>query len=69
MPLYIRDDTVGDLAREVQAASGARTVTDAVRIALLHERDRLRDELAPSRRLVKALDLADAIGRRRPTSA
>lgn len=69
MPLYIRDDTVNELAREVQAASGARTVTDAVRTALERERDRLRDQLAPSRRLGKALELADAIGRRGPTSA
>ncbi len=66
MPLYIRDDTVAALAREVQAASGARTVTDAVRAALERERDRLRDDLAPSARLGKALELADAIGRRGP---
>jgi antitoxin VapB len=69
MPLYIRDDSVGELAREVQAATGARTVTEAVRVALERERVRLRDEVAPSRRLGKALALADAIGRRGPTSA
>ena len=61
MPLYIRDDEVAVLAREVQAASGARSVTDAVRSALLRERDRLRDSLPPSVRLRKALAAADAI--------
>lgn len=63
MPLYIRDDEVADLARAVQATSGARTVTDAVRSALERERDRLRDDLPPSVRLRKAIALADAIGR------
>lgn len=62
MPLYIRDDEVAILARDVQAASGARTVTEAVRAALEHERDRLRDTQPPSVRLTRALALADAIG-------
>ncbi len=61
MPLYIRDDEVAALARDVQAASGARTVTEAVRAALERERDRLRDSLPPSARLGKALALADAM--------
>ena len=61
MPLYIRDDAVAELARAVQAASGARTVTDAVRAALERERDRLREGLPPSARLGKALALADAM--------
>ena len=66
MPLYIRDDAVGDLARAVQAASGARTVTEAVRAALERDLARLRDSLPPSRRLGKALALADAIGAAEP---
>ena len=66
MPLYIRDDEVADLARAVQAASGARTVTDAVRAALERERDRLKQSLPPSARLGKALALADAMVRRTP---
>ncbi len=61
MPLYIRDDEVAGLARAVQAASGARTVTDAVRVALERERDRLKQSLPPSARLDKALALADAM--------
>ena len=61
MPLYIRDDEVARLARAVQAASGARTVTDAVRAALERERDRLKESLPPSARLGKALALADAM--------
>ena len=61
MPLYIRDDEVAGLARAVQAASGALTVTDAVRVALERERDRLKQSLPPSARLDKALALADAM--------
>ena len=66
MPLYIRDDDVARLAREVQAASGARTVTEAVRAALGRERDRLKESLPPSGRLGKALALADAIAAAEP---
>ena len=61
LPLYIRDDEVAALARQVQVASGCKTVTDAVRLALHHEIERLRDSLPPSRRLGKALAIADAI--------
>lgn len=68
MPLYIRDDDVARLAREVQAASGARTVTEAVRAALERERDRLKESLPPSARLGKALALADAIGAPEPAA-
>lgn len=62
MPLYIRDDEVAALARQVQVASRCKTVTDAVRLALHHELGRLRDSLPPSSRLGKALSIADAIG-------
>jgi antitoxin VapB len=34
MPLYIRDEAVAELAREVKQATGAKTVTEAVRDAL-----------------------------------
>ena len=66
MPLYIRDDAVATLARQVQSASGCKTVTDAVRLALLHERDLLRQSLPLRLRLDKALTIADAI---RPADA
>ena len=61
MPLYIRDDDVARLARDVQAAGGAPTVTEAVRRALEGERDRLRDSVPVAERLRKALALADAM--------
>ena len=61
MPLYVRDDDVAALARKVQAASGSKTVTDAVRLALLHELDRLRESLPLGQRLARALAIADAI--------
>ena len=62
MPLYIRDDEVARLARAVQAAGGAPTMTEAVRRALETERDRLRDRMPAAEKLRKALALADAIG-------
>ena len=61
MPLYIRDDEVAGLARQVQVAAGCKTVTEAVRLALHHELDRLRDSLPLSLRLGKALAIADDI--------
>jgi antitoxin VapB len=61
VPLYIRDDEVGALARKVQAAAGARTVTDAVRLALENELRRRQDILPLADRLGKALALADAM--------
>ena len=62
MALYIRDDEVARLAREVQAAGGAPTVTEAVRRALEGERDRIRARMPAAERLRKALSLADALG-------
>ncbi len=61
MPLYVRDDDVAALARRVQAASGCKTVTEAVRLALHHELERLRDNMPLGPRLDKALAIADAI--------
>lgn len=40
MPLYIRDDDVAELARQLQQVIRARTVTEAVRLALQHELER-----------------------------
>ena len=40
MPLYIRNDEVAELARQVQQATNARTLTEAVRLALQHELER-----------------------------
>lgn len=47
MPLYIRDDLVDTLAARLQAVTGARTKTDAVRAALEHDLAR-HAEPAPS---------------------
>jgi len=62
VPLYIRDDEVAALARDLQRASGARSVTEAVRTALERDLARLRDSVPPSARLDKALAIADRIG-------
>lgn len=62
MPLYIRDDEVAQLARQLQHASKARTVTEAVRAALRHEIERTREDLPLSGRIEKALAIADAMG-------
>ena len=54
MGLYIRDKTVDQLARQVQSAIDAPTKTDAVRIALQHELERVRAKL-PLRERVRQL--------------
>ena len=62
MPLYIRDSEVDALATKVQAAAKTRTKTEAVRLALEHELQRL-GETPPLRvRLAKAIEMARAMG-------
>jgi antitoxin VapB len=62
MPLYIRDDEVDALAVKVQAVTGARTKTDAVRIALQHEIERNRRRTPLRERLAAAKAIAQQIG-------
>lgn len=62
MPLYIRDDEVDALAVKVQAMTGARTKTDAVRLALLHEIERNRTRTPLRERLAAAKAAAQQIG-------
>lgn len=45
MPLYIRDDTVDDLAERVRKATGAKNKTEAVRAALKAQLDAARNEV------------------------
>lgn len=60
MALYIRDSAVNDLAEQVRAKLGAKTKTDAVRLALLGELERrektvsVRDTFADLRRQADA---------------
>jgi antitoxin VapB len=56
VPLYIRDDDVAELARRLQQVTRARTITDAVRLALQHELE--REQGKPS-----LVDLGLAFGR------
>lgn len=67
MSLYVRDDDVRQLAERLKEASGAKTVTEAVRMALRHELERVGDSLPMDARLDKALSLADAMGPTDPT--
>ena len=62
MPLYIRDTEVTALARRAQKATGARTITDAVRNALQGEIARASAELKPSQRIARAVEMARAMG-------
>ncbi|MHC2283768.1 antitoxin VapB [Bradyrhizobium diazoefficiens] len=55
MPLFIRDDQVNDLASRLQALTGSRTKTDAVRLALEHEIKRQTENMLPSQRIDNAL--------------
>lgn len=62
MPLYIKDDEVAELAREVKKATGAKTVTEAVKTSLERSLANARTAPAPLDRFAKALALADAMG-------
>jgi antitoxin VapB len=62
MPLYIRDDEVDALAREVQTATGARSKSEAVKQALRHELDRAKRGRPLSERLAAAQALVASIG-------
>jgi len=65
MPLYIRDDKVDDLATRFMKLSGAKTKTEAVRIALTAQlaveqaRMPLLDRLAPLLHRADELGAAD----------
>jgi antitoxin VapB len=66
MPLYIRDPDVDALAVELQRVTGARTKTEAVRVALerrlaeVRSGAPLRDRIAALRARVRALGEPDA---------
>ncbi len=62
MPLYIRDDAVDALAAKVQAATGVRTKTDAVRLALEHELTRIAAAKSFDERNAHVMAMADALG-------
>lgn len=62
MSLYIRDDAVDALAARVQEATGARTKTEAVRLALEHELERVNAQKSFAERNAEAFALADRLG-------
>jgi antitoxin VapB len=62
MPLYIRDESVAELAREVKQATGAKTVTEAVRAALEHQLRSVPDNRTFEQKIAKAMAMADAMG-------
>jgi antitoxin VapB len=62
MPLFIRDDAVDALAREVQLATKAKSKTEAVRIALEHELERTRRARPLRERIAAAMAIADSLG-------
>ncbi|WEZ83885.1 type II toxin-antitoxin system VapB family antitoxin [Rhizobium sp. 32-5/1] len=66
MPLYVRDDSVNDLAAEAQRVLKTRTKTEAIRIAL--ERVIAAEENRPPlmERLKKLQDRFAAFGPRDP---
>jgi len=62
MGLYIRDNAVDLLAREVQEAIDAPTKTAAVRIALEHELARAKEEVPLARRVRRYQDAMRELG-------
>ncbi|MBN9038685.1 MAG: type II toxin-antitoxin system VapB family antitoxin [Rhizobiales bacterium] len=62
MALYIRDNEVDVLARQVQDATNAPSKTEAVRIALQNELERVRKAEPLRERIRKLQDAARAMG-------
>jgi antitoxin VapB len=57
---------VAGLARKVRGLTKAKTITDAVRVALEHEVARVRQDTPPSARLGRARAMIAALGPRDP---
>ncbi len=62
MPLYIRDDEVAELARRTKEATGAKTVTEAVRVALEKALAEAKKESSFEQRMARVMAMADALG-------
>lgn len=58
MALYIKDQTVDELAEKVRIELGMRTKTDAVRLALKHELERTTRKKPLGERLAALQDQA-----------
>jgi antitoxin VapB len=67
MALYIRDDEVDVLARQVRDAINAPNKTEAVRLALQHELERTRDAIPLPERIKRLQDAVKAMGPDDPT--
>ncbi len=61
MALYIRDSEVDALAAKVRAATKSRNKTEAVRLALEHELQRLGETPPLDVRFAKAIEIVRAI--------
>jgi antitoxin VapB len=62
MPLFIRDDVVDALATKLQAVTRTKTKTEAVRLALEHELQRIREKLPASERAAASIAIARTMG-------
>ncbi|WP_018238672.1 type II toxin-antitoxin system VapB family antitoxin [Ensifer sp. BR816] len=62
MSLYIRDDAVGDLAKQVQQAINAPNKTEAVRRALLNELERAKKTIPLKGRIKRIQESVRAMG-------
>lgn len=66
MALYIRDNEVDVLARQVQDATNAPSKTEAVRIALRNELERARKAVPLEVRIKRIQDAVKAMGQEDP---
>lgn len=62
MPLYIKDDSVDDLAIKFQVASGAKNKTAAVKTALLESLAALKSKQPLMERMAELQERADKLG-------
>lgn len=68
MPLFIRDDDVTTMAEELTRLTRARSKTEAVRVALRHELERILGTVPLRERLARIHEKAARIGLPNPDS-
>ncbi len=67
MPLYIRDDSVDDLAKKVMRVTGAANKTEAVRLALQARLETEKAKKSLLERIMECQAMADEIGKPDPS--
>ncbi|WAP71057.1 type II toxin-antitoxin system VapB family antitoxin [Jiella pelagia] len=58
----VSDSTIDELAEEVRRATNAENTTEAIKLALMHELERLQRQRSFEERNAEVMAMADALG-------